>query len=257
MSVIPKVAINTELTGNLQIVVNDITGVYNPSNTGGYGGPNGNPYTDIKKYIFELFNLYTNEGFIQIQSDDVDNPNEFLNPSVARIVNKEDVILDASNFSLSRFKDGLYKVCMNTVMSYEFNGDGFAGQEVIANVSGAKHIYENYKSIAVGDVVYKIQNRVDSTLILDKPIVEEFAVFNPVIRSSIELIVSDELQDIININIAGMAKQCDCDNKTSIVNSLSEIQLYNWGIKLSLEAGDIIQAYEYFQLCKTLCAIIT
>lgn len=254
MSVIPKIAINKELTSNLQIIVNDVTGVYTPSNTGGYGGPNGNPYTDINKYIFEVFNLYTEESFIQVQSDDILNPQHFNNPSIARIVNKEDVYLDADNFSLSRFADGLYKIVLNAVMNYPLNGDGFAGEEVIVNVSGAKYIYDNYKYISVGDTVYEIQSIIDTTLVLDKPIVESFNEFNPVIRKSIEFILSDEIDDSINLAIANLAKQDKCSSNNNLVDLLSEIQLYNWGIKLSLEAGDIIQAYDYFQLCKKLCA---
>lgn len=253
MSIIQKLILDKQLTDNNQIIVRDETGSWNPSNTTGYGGDNGNPVTDIVKYRFVLTDLVNNVSYTQVQSDDTDNPDEYYNPSIARIANKENVQLDADNFSLLNFKDGLYKLQMFAQMKYVYYGDGFAGAETIVNVSGAQTLYDNYKYILVGFEIYTIEAIIDSTLVLNRPIVESFTTIIPLIGTSINFILSDNLKDCLDNNIAKFANNCGCEVDVNFLNSISEIQLYLWGMQRSLDNNDIVQANEYLLICKKLC----
>lgn len=255
MSIVQKLVIDKELTNSLQVIVRDETGLYNESNPTGYGGGNGDSVITFEKYIFDLYNVYTNTGYRHIQSDII-TEGEYVIPSIAKIVNKENVLISANEFELLKFEDGLYKVFMNLQLNIPYSGSGFAGTEVIVNVGAAQALYNNYDGIIVNGEIYSIQGIVNNNIILNRNISETFTSFKPILRTSLDLIISDDLNDYIDISIANLAKDCGCKSNVNMINVLSEIQLYQWGIKRSLDVNDISQAYEYFKMAKSLASRI-
>lgn len=253
MAVVQKIKIDNELTSNIQVVLRNETGLYNPSNITGYGGNNGFPVTDIQKYLFELKNLDTNEKYFQVQSDDLSNEEEYHNPSLARIANKENVTIHSNNFNKVKFDDGIYNVTMYAALIDVFIGNGYVNTEIIVNVENINEIYGKFQSIMVDDEIYNIQGVLDNNLILDRPIISNFEYFNVLLKQEKLLILSDDVNDYINNSIATMAinNPCNSDNKT--INSLVEIQLYYWGIQRSIDQNNYNQAFKLFNLIKSLC----
>lgn len=252
MNIIQKLIIDKSKTNQFQIIVRDETGVWSPSNPNGYGGDNGNPVNNITRYIFDIFNTNTNQSYRQIQSDDLNNPNEYHNPSIARIVNKENVIIDSDNFNLNKFTDGVYKITMNVEFNTTFNGDGFVATDTVANVQGAKTIFENYSAIIVNDDIYKLTDRSESTLILDRDILGEFHSFKGILRTSETFILSDSLEDCLNKKMANTLDNCDCSNIDNL-NSMTELVILNWGLQRCIEKEDYLQAKDYLDLLTKLC----
>jgi len=253
MSIIQKLKRNEELSSTIQVIVTDETGVYNSTNTNGYGGANGNPISKFEKYIFELVNLYTGNKYRQTQSDNLANTTEFHNPTVPRIANKENVTIDAGNFNLNNFEDGLYKLYMNVQLIDSYTCTPNVGTDVISNVTNAQYIYDNFKTLIGGSDIYKIQGITGNNLIVDRPIINYFPSLKPCMSTSINFIISDQLNDDIDCAIAKTLDSCNCDN-SKLVNSVSEIQLYFWAMNRSIDENDIFQAYEYFQIAKELSA---
>jgi len=253
MALKQKLIIDKELTNSIKIIVRDETGLYSPSNITGYGGNNGNAIINFEKYIFELVNLENNVKHRQIQSDDVTNIAEYTNPTIARIINKENVIISATNFNLDNFVDSLYKLSMNVLLNTSYNCNAGIGTDVVTNVVNAAAIFAKYKYIFAEGQIYVIQDVIDNNIILDRNIVTAFISFKPLLSSYIYIIVSDELNDSISDGIANLSKNC---NNSKAVNLLSEIQLYYWGMQRSLEANDTFQAFEYFKMAKSLACTI-
>lgn len=251
MSIVQKLVIDKELTNNLQIIIRDETGLYNPSNSGGYGGPNGNPLNKFVKYIFDIFNIYTNDSYRQIQSDTV-TTGESNNPSLARIVNKENITIDRDNFDLDNFEDGIYKISMNVIISDDYTCNGNYPTDLVTNITDAAFIFNNYQAIIVGTEIYNIQDIINNNLILDRNIVSSFTSFKPVLSTNTYVIISDTLNDCLNNSIVNFSKDCNCIKDINSINILSEIQLYYWAIDKSTEANDLAQAYEYFKIAKQL-----
>lgn len=256
MNIIQKLILDKELTSNLQVIIRDETGLYSPSNTTGYGGPNGNPLTKFDKYIFDLINLNTNVKYRQIQSDSTTTIGEYYNPSLARIVNKENVTMFSSNFNLTKFNDGLYRLITYIQFIDTYLGEGYINTDVVVNVEGATTLFNNYDGISVNGELYIIQNIIDTTLVLDRPIVTTFTSFKPILKTYTDFIISDSLNDCINLSIAKLADDCSCNKNINAINTLSEIQLYYWGIERCIETNDISQAFIYFETAKTLCSSI-
>lgn len=254
--VIQKLKVDAELSGNLQVIVRDETGLYTPSNDTGYGGPNGNPLSKIQKYVFELLNLDTNSKYRQVQSDDLSNTAEYHNPSIARIVNKENVYIHPSNFNLVNFVDGLYKLSMSVRISDTHTGTANATTEIISNVSNAAFLFANYKCIITNDnVVYKLKAIMGNNIVVDRPIATTFTSFHPAICTSQSLLISDTINDNINCAIAKVAKDCSCDN-TDIVNDISEMQMYYWAMQRCVDQNDITQAYAYFNIIRDISGYV-
>lgn len=252
MAIKQKLIIDQSKSSNNQIIVRDETGLYSLSNPTGYGGNNGNPYTDIIKYVFVVTNLFTGQKYTQIQSDDLSNINEFHNPSIDRIVNKEDVTLDASNFGLTNFSDAPYKIDMYVVFNYIYEGDGYAGTEIVVNTSGAQTVFNNYNSIYSLNV-YNLKNIEDDVLILDETISSEFHDFFVSLKVSSQIIISDELNDCLNKQIADFISNCNCNLNNSNINYISELQVIVWGLNRSINKGDYLQASEYLRFAKEIC----
>lgn len=253
--IVQKLRLDKELTNNVQVVVRDETGLYSTSNPGGYGGGvNGNPPSKFEKYILELINLYTNTTYRQIQSDNINNPNEQHIPSIENIVNKDNILIDSDTFNLINFEDGIYKLYMNIQISDIYSGSGMVNAEVINAVNNAQYIYDTYKAIIVGTQIYQIQEIAGNTLILDRPIVASFNSFKPLLRTSVSFILSDKLNECLN---SGISKFADgCTKNVNTLNVLSELQLYQWGIHRAIDRNDFAQAYEYFTLSKNLCSTL-
>lgn len=251
MAIEQKLIVNKSKTSNHQIILRDETGTYSPSNPGGYGGNNGTPVSEILKYVFVVKDLKNNLIYTQVQSDDLANTDEYHNPSIPRIANKEDVYIDASNFNLEKFQDGIYKIDMYTVIDEDYEGDGFQGTDVIVNTEHARALYNYYDGIFVDGEVYSFESRGASVLVLDKVIAEEFHVFKPILKASVEFILIGDLEDCINNKIAQMASNCDCGEYDT--NVLVELQLLLWGLKYTSEKEDILQASEYIRLATKLC----
>lgn len=253
MAIVQKLNIDMSKTNQFQIIVRDETGLQTPSNPNGYGGTNGTGLDMINRYIFDISNLNTNQSWRQIQSDDTSNPDEFYNPSIARIVNKEDVTLDSSNVSLQKFPDGVYKINMNLESKVIFEGDGFVGQDFIVNTVGAQFLYDNFDGIIAGNQIYYIDSVQDTTLILDRNIVVAFNEFKPILKTSKTFILYDNLNDCINKKIANTVSNCLCNN-TEDLNNVAELQLLDWGILRSIEKEDFLQAKEYLDLLYRICS---
>lgn len=252
MAINQKLVIDKSKSSQFQIIVRDETGIWSSSNPNGYGGDNGNPINNITRYIFDIFNVNTNQSYRQIQSDDLNNPNEYHNPSIVRIANKEDIILDSDNFNLTKFNDGVYKVTMNVEFKNNFLGDGFVDTDIVTNVQGAKTVFENYSAIIVNDDIYKITDRSESTLILDRDILGEFHSFKGILRTSETFILSDNLEDCLNKKMANTLDNCICDN-TNNLNSMTELVILNWGLQRCIEKEDYLQAKDYLDLLTKLC----
>lgn len=253
MSIKQKLIIDESKSNQFQIIVRDETGIYTPSNTTGYGGQNGSPVSQFSRYIFDIFNLNTNQSYRQIQSDNIDNPDEFYNPSIERIASKEDVILDIDNFEELSYNDGVYKINMNVEIDVTYYGEGYKDTDTIVNVQGAKTLFENYQGIIVGNSIYYITCVEDSTLILDRYIQEdEFSSFKPILKTCKTFILYDKLNDCLNKKIAEIASKCVCDNAVDL-NSISELQLLDWGVKRAIKKQDYLQAKDYLDLMLKLC----
>lgn len=251
MDIIQKFKLDEELTNNIRITLRDETGLYNPSNITGYGGPNGNQVSRFDRYVFKLVNLYTNEVHTQIQNDVLSDSNAVHNPSLDRIVNKENIYIHANHFNLLNFNDGLYRLSISLDLKTVYEGDGFVGSDVVLNVPGAGHIFKQNNAISIDDDVYIIRSVSNDKLILDRPVTKGFFIFKSVLLTSIDFIISDTLNDNINCTIANISKKCDSNN-TTIINSLSEIQLYYWAMQRCIKVNDINQAYEYLKTAKDL-----
>lgn len=255
MAVKQKLILDKVLTNNVQVIVSDKTGVYGTNNPEGYGGvTNGNPPSKFERYIFELINLTTNTTYRHIQSDNVGFLGEYTDPSIEQIVQGYNVIIDADEFELMAFPDGLYKLTMGIQISDIYYGIGNVDGEAVTDIDNAQFLYDNYKAIIVGEEIYKIQGVIGNNIALDRFITTGFTEFKPVLDTSITFILSDKLEDCINGAISKFATGCDCAKNTKVVNTLSELQLYRWGIQRCIEKGDVTQAYEYFLLSKSLCS---
>lgn len=252
MAIIQKLIVDYSKSNQFQIIVRDETGTYNPSNTGGYGGSNGSPVSQFSRYIFDIYNLNTNQSYRQIQSDNISNPDEFYNPSIARIANKENVTLDADNVDITSFNDGVYKITMNTEINVEYLGNGYASNDVVVNVPGAKTLFENYNAIIVGNEIYDINSYEASTLILNRPVVTSFTSFKPILKTSKTFVLNDKLNDCLDKKIAQILSNYECDN-ISELNIVSEIQLLDWGLKRSIIKEDYLQAKDYMDLLYKVC----
>lgn len=253
MAVKTKLKINQELTDNTNIVLQDITGRYTPTNPEGYGGPNGLPTTNILKYIFRLKNIFTNTVYYQRHADVQEN-GYFINPSIGRIANSENVQVMAYNQELASFKDGQYNIDMNVVFDIPSSGDGFKDTDVIVNVPNYSLINE-FDAILVGDTIYDIDNTrqpIQSTILLTSNIINSFNSFRPILRASNEVLLSDELRGCIDKRIAELASNCDCDN-TKDINALLEVQLLLWGIDRAISKNEVSLAYDYFKSALRLC----
>lgn len=253
MPIKQKLVIDKSKTNQFDIIVRDETGNYSPSNPDGYGGNNGSPVTQFERYIFDITNLNTGEKYRQIQSDDLNNPDEFYNPSIARIANKEDVHLNAENQEISSYSDGVYKIDMQLQLSPVFFGEGYINTDVIVNVPGAATIARTYDAIVVGNEIYGINSNEDSVLILDRDIVESFTSFKPILRTSETFILFDKLDACVSNKVSEILSNCVCDNLDDL-NSSSELLLLNWGINRSIEKEDYTQAKEYLDLLYKLCS---
>jgi len=256
MALKQKLIIDKELTNNIQIIVRDETGIYSASNLTGYGGGgNSNPISDFDKYIFELYNMHTNSKYVHIQSDNP-LPNEYYQPSIAQIVDKYNVTIDADDYGILNFEDGLYRLSMTIKMKSTIQGTGVVNGEVITGVQDAAGIYNSYKYIVVGNEVYLIRDAIANTLVLDRPITVAFSNFTVGIRTSVNLIISDSINIHIDTAISKLSKSCGCSSDFDILNKLSEAQLYLWGIDRCVDKNDYMQAYEYFKLVQKICKSI-
>lgn len=253
MAIVQKLIVDKSKSNQFRIIVRDETGSFNSSNTTGYGGLNGNPISNISRYIFDIYNVNTNQSYRQIQSDNLDIITDYHNPALNRIANKEDVELNSDNFDLESFNDGVYKIIMNTEFNTNLFGEGFEGQEVINNVQSSKSIYDNYDGIIVNNEIYIITNEVEGVLILDRPIVSDFTSFKPILRSSKTFILYDKLNDCINKKIATTISNCLCDD-TQEIKSIAELQLLDWGITRSIDKEDYTQAKIYIDLLMKICS---
>lgn len=247
-----KIIVDKKDTSQFQIVVRDETGLYSLSNPDGYGGDNGNPVSFFNRYIFDLYNKNTNYHYRQIQSDNVDATGEYVNPSLARIANKENVYLNAINAGLVTFSNGVYILSVSLEINSPYSGDGFAGEDLIVNVQGAEVIYQNYNAISVNGVIYKIRGIQDTALILDRSIESSFDTFLPVIQSSESFVLSDQMEDLINQKIASYCPE-SCSKTPKNMNDIAEIQLYNWGLNRAIDRGDYNEAYKYMNYLMGLC----
>lgn len=253
MAIVQKLVIDKSKTNQFQIIIRDETGLYTSSNLTGYGGNNGSPVAQFERYIFDIINLNTGEKYRQIQSDYINNPDEFYNPSIAKIANKENVTLDSDNQGLSSFNDGVYKITMSVEIDQTYLGEGYMNTETIVNVQGAQTLYNNYNAIIVGNDIYKINYVEDSTLILDRPITSTFSSFKPILRTSETFILFDKLDVCVSKKIAEILSNCVCDN-LDYLNASSELLLLNWGINRTIEKEDYTQAKEYLDLLYKLCS---
>ena len=253
MAIEQKLVIDKGLSNQFQIIVRDETGAYSPSNTTGYGGNNGSPIASFNRYIFDIVNLNTGNTYRQIQSDDIDNPDEFYNPSVERIANKENVILDANNFNQTQFPDGVYKVTMSTELEYIHEGEGYQGVATIVNVPGAKMIARLYDGIIVGNNIYYINSYEDSTLILDRLIVEDFNEFKPILKASKTFTLYDSLNTCLDTKLAQILSNCGCE-ETDNLNATVEFQILDWGLNRAIGKEDYLQAKEYMDLLYKICS---
>lgn len=253
MAINQKLIIDKSLSNQFQIIVRDETGVYNPSNLCGYGGSNGSPVSQFSRYIFDTYNLNTNQSFRQIQSDNTNNPDEYYNPSVARIANKENVTLDSDNVDITNFPDGVYKVNMNVEINVTYEGEGLSNQEVVYNVPGAESLFENYSGIIAGNDIYYINSYENSTLILDRLITTPFTTFKPILRTSETFVLYDKLNDCLNKKVAQIISNCDCENIDDL-NSVTELQILEWGLNRSIEKEDYLQSKEYMDLLYRVCS---
>lgn len=253
MPIKQKLVIDKNKTNQFDIIVRDETGTYNPSNLTGYGGNNGSPVTQFERYIFDIINLNTGEKYRQIQSDDLNNPDEFYNPSIARIANKEDVHLDPENQGINSFSDGVYKIDMQLELSPSFFGEGYINTDIIVNVPGADTIASTYDAIIVGNEIYNINSNEESVLILDRYITESFTSFKPILKTSEIFILFDKLNTCLDNRVAKILSNCDCNNLEEL-NISSEILILNWGVKRSIEKEDYTQAKEYLDLLYNICS---
>lgn len=252
MAIIQKLIIDNSKSNQFEIVVRDETGIWNPSNTGGYGGNNGLPANEISRYIFDIYNLNTNQSYRQIQSDNLENESEYHNPSIARIVNKEDISINSDNFDLLNFSDGVYKINMNVEYNSNFTGIGEINSEIITNVVNANEIYTKYNGIIVNNEIYYITDIENNILILDREISESFTSFKPILKTNSTLILYDKLKDCLNKKIADNLSDCICNNIDNL-NMIAELQLLDWGISRTIFNEDYLQAKVYLDLMMNLC----
>lgn len=251
MAIEQKLIIDKSKTSNYQIIVRDDTGPYSINNPEGYGGINGSPIESFIKYIFDINDLFTGIRYRQIQSDDINNPDEYYTPTVNQIANRKQVDLNHSNFNLSKFPDSMYKITMNIILNLVYNGTGIQGFDFISNASGTTSL-KSYDTIAVGNEIYKITSITDGYVFLDRPIVQSFESYNIVLATSNIVILNDDLEDCLNKNISKFAGECNCDN-SSKTNKLVELQILLWGLNRSIENEDYLQAQEYFILADNIC----
>lgn len=244
-----KLRVKRELTNSKIITLVDETGVYNDSNPSGYGPPNSLYPTEFKKYIFILEDLITGEIYTHVQSDDLSNHNEFHDPSIVGIVEKNHITITAAEFNKTDFRDSIYKITMFILLDVEYEGDGFVGSDSIVNVPSAENIERNYTHIYVdGGSIYKVQGYHDSNLFLDSFIEEEFHSFSPLLYTSETLVIFNTIEDKINNKIAKLVQnKCNCE--PGYIDSIVELQLLLWGIQDCIDKGDYTQAYEYLVLC--------
>lgn len=255
MSVKQKIVIDVGKTFELQVVVRDETGLYNPSNPDGYGGNNGNPVSMFNRYIFDMYNKNTNYHYRQIHSDNENAVGEFLNPAIVRIANKENVYLNAANADINSFPVGVYSMVMSVELKSDYGGDGFVGQDNVVNVSGAQTVYDNYNAISANGDLYKIRDIQGSILILDRAITTAFTSFKPVLQESVHFVINDQMEDLINKKIASYMTDNDCNKQCDQQVEISKIQLYNWGLNRAIAREDYNEAYEYMECLISLCNI--
>lgn len=251
-----RLTIDLTKTNNYKITLRDDTGRYSLGNPEGYGGNNGNPISKIWKYKFILKDILNGTEYSQIQSNDIENTDEFHNPSIERIANKEEVELHAENFNLSLLPDSIYTVKMITIYDVILEGEGFENTSTLNNISALDFLLENYDGITDTDYYYTISNNSDldsNTLIIDELLKQNITEFLPtLITTSEPFILNTQLEDCINSHIAKYAcKGCETDN--AMLNSLTELQLMFWGMKQVIKKGDFMQAKDYFLLASKLC----
>lgn len=272
MNIVQKLKVDKELTGNLGVIVRDETGVYGVNNLTGYGGDNGNPPSKFQRYIFDLVALCSNTTYRQIQQNEEATDVSLIiaepvieasfisyNPDIPRIVSKENITIAADNFDLDIFADGVYKLFMGVQIVDIYTADATIGLDILSNVQNAQYLYNTFKHIIINDKIYGIQNIIGSDLVLDKPfeytdVIDDNSIeviINPILSTYQNIIISDTLNDDIDNSIAKLSKSCNCDNK-DMVNILSEVELYYWGMNRALDKNDFFQACEHFNMAKDL-----
>lgn len=253
MAVKHKFKINREDLNNMQIELSDVTGFFSANNPGGYGGANGIYTEEIYKYMITIRDLNCGTIYKQYYGSDSDYDGEYQHPTVDEIQRGAEMYVNSESFNLEAFKDSLYNITLSSIMNYQFAGDGITGQDFILNVPGANAIANSFEALYVDRNEYNIVEVHGSTIFLDRPILEDFVGFYPVIKSNQTIVLSGMLFDCIDKKIAKLANDCGCSGSDGIDN-MARIQFLIWGIELYVERGDYFQANEYLKTCLKLCS---
>lgn len=250
MAIKQKINIDNIIDNSQVIAVNE-TGIYNSYNITGYGGQNGTPASLIEKFIFVLHNHNTGNTYRQVQSDDITNPNEYYNPSIMKIVNKEGVYLDANNQGIIVFPDGVYDLTMNTQIKNKYETSGFQNSDVLINTQSAETLYNNYDGIITEDnSIYYFKDIANTTLILDRPLVNNTVLVQPILKVTNKFILYSKQVHLFNKIVSNYLDSCnDCGLEADDnLNKLSKLQLLDWAVQRCIINNDYMQAKEYLDM---------
>lgn len=248
MAVEQRISINKALTSRNQIVVRDETGPYTMTNTGGYGGYNGNPIGSLLKYIFIINDKVQGTSFKRTFSEE---EGDLKNPPVERIGYREDVSLVPEG----KLRDSIYTVTMVAVSKDEYEGTALEGQDFIINAPGTTVIKEYDSIITPSGEVYKIRSIQNQIIFLDRPIESDFDYFNVGLQTTSEVIVIyQDLEDCLSSKILDFLDSEECGAR--IVNNINELRMIYWGLQISIEKGDYNQSFKLMQQVQNICGFL-
>ena len=247
MKIVPKIQIQHDKTDQFNVVVQDRTGAFSSGNPAGYGHPNPVSQDEIKKYIFVLKNLVTNDAYTQINGDTVGDPDEVINPVLSTIPYGENVSISPDREDEYTFSDGIYQLETFILDITEFDGTGEVGQSIITNCPSASGIRDNYDAIYVNGKLYNIVTATSSNLMLDTEIAEGFESFQCCLVCREKFIQKHQYVERLNEALTGLATTCS-EDKEALINSLAEAQSLLWGAEENMKKGRYSKAIELFNL---------